>query len=131
MNLLKNIAITVLMTASLLAASSTTFAAEEKKDKGAAVLEAAKNTEAAMLEAKALLEKGGETEQILKALNEARQAQKEFRYEQTERSRQKLNDKLTQARKAFDNNDNAKALADVNAGLAILTDMRKVYDAAH
>jgi hypothetical protein len=131
MNLLKNIAISVFVTASLLAASSTTFAAEEKKDKGAAVQEAAKNTEAAMLEAKALLEKGGDSEQILKALNEARQAQKEFRYEQTERSRQKLNDKLTQARKAFDNNDNAKALADVNAGLAILTDMRKVYDAAH
>jgi hypothetical protein len=131
MKLLKNIAITVFMTASLLTVSSTTFAAEEKKDKGAAVQEAAKNTEAAMLEAKTLLEKGGESEQILKALNEARQAQKEFRYEQTERSRQKLNDKLTQARKAFDNNDNAKALADVNAGLAILADMRKIYDAAH
>ena len=84
-----------------------------------------------MLEAKTLLEKGGESEQILKALNEARQAQKEFRYEQTERSRQKLNDKLTQSRKAFENNDNVKALADVNAGLAILADMRKVYDAAH
>lgn len=131
MNLLKNIAITVFMTASLLAVSSTTFAAEEKKDKGAVVQESAKKTEEAMLEAKTLLEKGGDSEQILKALNDARQAQKEFRYEQTERSRQKLNDKLTQARKAFESNDNAKALADIKAGLAILADMRKIYDAAH
>lgn len=131
MKLLKKIVVAVVMTASMLAVSSATFAATEHKDLNVVVETAAKNTEASILEAKSLLEKGGETAQIQKALNDARQFQKEFRYEQTERLRQKLNDKLSSARKAFDNNDNAKALTEVNAALAYYIEMKKIYDAAH
>jgi predicted house-cleaning noncanonical NTP pyrophosphatase (MazG superfamily) len=114
------------------AVSSTAFAAEAHKDLNAIVQAAAKSTEASLLEAKALLEKGGDTnEQIQTALNNARQSVKEFRYEQTERLRQKLNDKLRTAREAFLENKNEEALADVNAALAIYAEMKKVYDAAH
>ncbi len=131
MKLLKKIVIAVAMTASMLTVSSTAFAAAEHKDLNAIVESAAKNTEASLLEAKSLLEKGAETAQIQKALNDARQFQKEFRYEQTERLRQKLNDKLKLAREAFDKNDNTKALEDVNAALALYTEMKKIYDEAH
>jgi len=95
------------------------------------VQEAIKNTEIKLLEAKELLEKGGKSEQILQALTDARQFQKEFRYEQTERSRQKLNNKLTESRKAFEANDNNKALADVTAALTLFLEMKKIYDDAH
>ncbi|CAG1022542.1 hypothetical protein DOJK_01743 [Patescibacteria group bacterium] len=132
MNLLKKTLVSAVMAASMLAISSTTFAAEEHRDLNAIVLEAAKNTEKTLLEAKSLLEKGGDVhDQILNNLNEARQYVKEFRYEQTERLRQKLNDKLKQAREAFLDNNNEKALADVNDALKIYADMKKIYDAAH
>jgi len=132
MKLLKKIAVAVVITASMTAVSSTAFAAEAHKDLNAVVQTAAKNTEASLLEAKALLEKGGDTnEQIQTALNNARQSVKEFRYEQTERLRQKLNDKLRTAREAFLENKNEEALADVNAALAIYAEMKKIYDAAH
>jgi len=131
MKLLKKIAVAVVMTASMLVVSSNVFAAEVSN---AAVAAAAKTTEAKLLEAKSLLEKGGDantTEQIQNALNEARQSVKEFRYEPTERSRQKLNDKLKLARDAFLKNDNEKALAEVEAALVIYTDIKKIYDAGH
>lgn len=132
MKVLKKIAVSAVMAASMLAIAPTTFAAEAHKDLNAVVLEAGKNTEAALLEAKGLLEKGGDTsEQIKTALNNARQAIKEFRYEQTERSRQKMNDKIKHAREAFLKNENEVALADVTESLAIYADMKKVYDAAH
>jgi hypothetical protein len=107
------------------------FSAEAGGDKNVAVQEAIKNTEIKLLEAKELLEKGGNSEQILQALTDARQHQKEFRYEQTERTRQKLNNKLTDSRKAFEANDNNKALADVTAALTLFLDMKKIYEANH
>jgi hypothetical protein len=132
MKFLKKIAVSLVMTASMLAVSSSAYSAEEHKDKNAVVLNAAKLTEEKMLEAKSMLEKGGfDSEQIQQAMNDARQAQKEFRYEATERTRQKLQEKLKTARESFLKNDSEKALADLNAGLAILAEMRKVYDAAH
>lgn len=132
MKLLKKIAVAVVMTASMAAVSSTAFAAEAHKDLNAIVLAAGKSTEASLLEAKGLLEKGGDTsEQIQTALNNARQSVKEFRYEQTERLRQKMNDRIKTAREAFMKNDNAKALEDVNDALTIYAEMKKIYDAAH
>lgn len=132
MKVLKKIAVAFVMTVSMLAVSSNSFAAEAHKDLNVVVAEAAKKTEASLLEAKSLLEKGGDIDEPVKnLLNEARQSVKEFRYEQTERLRQKLNDKLKTAREAFLKNDNEKTLADVNAALAIYAEMKKIYDAAH
>lgn len=131
MNILKKTLISLVISAAIFSTPSV-FAAEAHKDLNATVLEAAKNTEASLLEAKKMLEQGGDVhDQILNNLNEARQSVKEFRYEQTERLRQKLNDKLKHAREAFLDNNNEQTLADVNAALAIYADMRKIYDAAH
>jgi large subunit ribosomal protein L7/L12 len=132
MKLLKKIAVAVVMTASMAAVSLTAYAAEAHKDLNAIVQAAGKNTEASLLEAKSLLEKGGDTsEQIKNLLNEARQSIKEFRYEQTERLRQKMNDKIKSARDAFIKNENEKTLADVNDALAIYAEMKVIYDKAH
>lgn len=132
MNFLKKMAVAFAMTAALSAVSTTAFSAEEHKDLNATVLNAAKSTEASLLEAKALLEKGGDTSEAIKnALNDARQSIKEFRYEATERLRQKMNDKIKHARDAFLKNDNAQTLTDVNEALALYVEMRKIYDAAH
>ncbi len=131
MKLFNKIAVSVVMTVSMLAVSSAAFSKEEKKDLNAVVEGAGKLTESKMLEAKSLLENGGDHDQIQQLLNDARQAQKEFRYEQTERTRQKLQDKLKITRDAFIGNDNAKALAALNEALAIYAEMKKVYDAAH
>lgn len=132
MKVLKKIAVAFVMTASMLAISANSFAAEAHKDLNAVVVEAAKKTEATLLEVKSLLEKGGDIdEQVKNLLNEARQSVKEFRYEQTERLRQKLNGKLKTAREAFLKNDNEKTLADVNEALALYAEMKKIYDAAH
>jgi len=132
MKLLKKIAVAVVMTASMAAVSSTAYAAEAHKDLNAIVQAAGKSTEASLLEAKSLLEKGGDTsEQIKNLLNEARQSIKEFRYEQTERLRQKMNDKIKSAREAFLKNENEKTLADVNDALAIYAEMKVIYDKAH
>lgn len=132
MKVLKKIAVAFAMTLSMAAVSSSAIAAEAHKDMNAVVLEAAKKTEASLLEAKELLEKGGDTtEQIKNLLNEARQSVKEFRYEQTERLRQKLNDKLKTAREAFLKNDNGKTLSDIEDALKIYTEMKKIYDAGH
>ncbi len=128
MNFLKKIALSFVVSASMLAVSPVAFSAE---DKNAEVEQAANKTEAFMLEAKSSLEKGGASETTLNALNSARQSVKEFRYEATERARQQLNAHLKTARDAFIKNDNEKALAEVNAGLAVYYDMRKVYDASH
>ena len=131
MKILKKIVVAVVMTASMLAVSTTVFAAE-KKDLNAVILAAGQSTEASLLEAKSLLEKGGDTsEQIKTAFNNARQSIKDFRYELTERSRQKMNDKIKHGREAFLKNENDVALADVNAALALYAEMKKVYDAAH
>ena len=132
MKFLKKIAVSVALSAAMFAVAPVTFAAEAHKDLNAVVLDAAKATEANLLEAKGLLEKGGDiTEPTQNALNAARQSIKEFRYEGTERLRQKMNDKIKSAREAFLKNDNTKALEDVNASLDLYKEMRKIYDAAH
>jgi len=119
------------MTASMLAVSSTTFAAEGK-DLNAIIKHAGESTEASLLDAQKLLKEGGDTsEQIKTDLNNARQSIKEFRYEATERLRQKMNDKIKSAREAFLKNDNTKTLEDVTAALKIYDEMKVIYAAGH
>jgi len=119
------------MTASMLAVSSTAFAAEGK-DLNAIIKHAGESTEASLLDAQKLLKEGGDTaEQIKTDLNNARQSIKEFRYEATERLRQKMNDKIKSTREAFLKNDNAKTLEDVTAALKIYDEMKVIYAAGH
>ncbi|MCX7084606.1 MAG: hypothetical protein NTY69_03615 [Methylococcales bacterium] len=131
MKFLNKMAVSSVMAASMLVLSTSAFAAEEHKDKNAAVLAAAQSTEASMLEAKEALVKGGDGDKVLNALNDARQSVKEFRYEQTERLRQKLNTNLKNARDEALNNQNEKSLEEINKGLTVYAEMKKIYDAAH
>lgn len=128
MKFLKKIAVSLLMAASMTAVSSTAFAAPEG---AAAVKAAAEGTVAKIEEAVSLVEKGGDKAEIIKAINEARQLQKEFRYELTERQRQKANDKLRIARDAFEKGETQPAEVTLRAALASFQEMLNAYNAAH
>lgn len=97
----------------------------------AQVREAAEGTVAKIEEAVNLADQGADKEGILKALTEARQLQKEFRYEPTERLRQKAGNKVRQAREALTNNDMEAAKTNLKEALATYQEMLKIYQAAH
>lgn len=82
-------------------------------------------------EALNLLEKGGDNAEVLKILSEVRQSQKEFRYEQTERLRQKAGDRLKVAREGLEKGDTAVAKDYLKQTLDFYKEMLVVYNAAH
>ncbi len=81
-------------------------------------------------EALDLLEKGGDKAEVLKLLSDVRQSQKDFRYELTERLRQKTGDKLRIARENIEKGD-ANAVTELRATLDNYKEMMKIYSAAH
>ncbi|MEQ1622569.1 MAG: hypothetical protein ABL919_14270 [Methylococcales bacterium] len=127
MKFLKFIVLSAAM-ATMAMASTSSFAASKEAQK---VIEAAEGTIAKVEETLSLIEKGADKAAILAPLGEARQLQKEFRYEQTERERQYANNQLKAARAALDEGDNKKAEAAVRDALKILKEMKATYDAAH
>jgi len=127
MNLLKNIAVSVAL-ASMAMVSSTAFAGKAEEAK---VREAADATISKIEEALSLVEKGADKAAILAPIGEARQSQKEFRYEQTERNRQYANNQLKAAREAIDKGEMQPAEAALRDALKILKEMKVTYDAAH
>ncbi|MDO9046982.1 MAG: hypothetical protein Q7U66_04500 [Methylobacter sp.] len=130
MKVFKKIVISLVMAMSMTAISSSAFAAESK-DLNAVVRVAAEGTIAKIEEAISLVEKGGDTAAAVAAINEARQLQKEFRYELTERTRQKANEKLRVAREALESGDTKAAEETLKASLAQFKEMKVTYDAAH
>jgi len=130
MKVFKKIVVSLVVAMSMAAISSTAFAAE-KKDPNAVVREAAEGTIAKIEEAISLIEKGGNKEDTLTAITEARQLQKEFRYELTERLRQRANDKLRVAREAVESGDTKSADETLKASLAQFKEMKVTYDAGH
>ncbi|MDQ5939432.1 MAG: hypothetical protein QG557_379, partial [Pseudomonadota bacterium] len=104
MNIFKKIALSIAMISAFAAVSAPAFAAEEHKDKNAVVRAAGEGAGAKIQEAISIAEKNGDKAAFIAAIGEARQSQKEFRYEQTERLRQRLNDKLRAARESADEN---------------------------
>ena len=130
MNILKKIALSVAIVATFATVSAPAFAAEEHKDKNVVVRAAADATKAKVEEAISIAEKGDKTA-FIAAVAEARQLQKEFRYEQTERLRQKLNDKLSAAREAATQDNMSDATVAIKAAAEYVKEMREIYDAAH
>lgn len=128
MKSLKKIVVSFAMAASMAMVSSSAFSAE---DHNAKVRAAAETTLAKLQEAADLADKGSDKEAILAALGAARQSQKEFRYEATERSRQKGNNQLVTAREAIDKGDKKAGTEAIKSALKIFTDMKATYDAAH
>jgi large subunit ribosomal protein L7/L12 len=131
MNILKKIALSAAIVATFATVSAPAFAAEEHVDKNAVVKAAAAETIAKVNEAVSIAEGNGDKAAFLAAIGEARQAQKEFRYEQIERLRQKLNDKLRAAREAADSGTMQEAGAAAKEAATLLTEMKGIYDAAH
>lgn len=127
MKLLKNIVVSVAL-ASMAMVSATAFAGKAEEAK---VREAAEGTIAKVEEALSLIEKGAAKEAILTPIGDARQLQKEFRYEQTERDRQYANNQLKAARSAIDKGEMQPAEAALRDALKILKEMKVTYDAAH
>lgn len=125
MNLIKKTLAFLLMMAALV--STSAFA---NSDRDAKVRAAADLTLAKMEEAVSLQGKGADKAEILSLLSEVRQSQKEFRYEQTERLRQKAGDRLKTAREELEKGD-ANAGASLKATLDIYKEMMVVYNAAH
>lgn len=131
MNMLKKIALSTAIVAAFATISAPAFAAEEHVNKHAVVKAAAEGTIAKVNEAISIADGNGDKAAFIAAIAEARQQQKEFRYEQTERLRQKLNDKLRLAREAADQGTMSDAGAAAKEASAILTEMKSIYDAGH
>lgn len=122
----KKIFVSLAMTAAL-AMSSSAFAegASDAKVKAAGEGALAKVEEAVSLQSQ-----GADKAEIENALKEVRQLQKEFRYEGTERLRQKAGDKLRIARNQVQDGD-AAAAATLQELLAMYKEMMTVYNANH
>ncbi|MDD5215817.1 MAG: hypothetical protein PHQ03_09820 [Methylococcales bacterium] len=131
MNILKKIALSTAIVAAFATVSAPAFAAEEHGDKNAAVKAAADLTVTKLNEAVSIAESNGDKTAFIAAIGEVRQAQKEFRYEQTERLRQKLNDKLRAARDAAEKGTTQDAATATKEASTLLTEMMGIYNAAH
>lgn len=107
---------------------STSVFANSKGDEK--VRTAAELTIAKTQEAYDVLSKGGSKEDVLKLLGEVRQSQKEFRYEQTERLRQKAGDALRAAHTALEKGE-GDALPSLKLALDFYNQMFVIYKAAH
>ena len=120
------------LTSILMAASitviSTTAIAEPKGE--AAVKDAIENTLSGIISAQAEI-KAGDLPAASKTILEASQASKEFRFEITERQRQKATDVLKAARKSVDAGDATTAEAGLATALHSFSEMKAKYDLTH
>jgi len=120
-------ALVSLVMSTALVISSSAFA-EGATD--AKVRESGEGALAAMEKAVSLQAQGADKEAVGDALREVRQLQKEFRFEGTERLRQKAGDKLRIARSQVKDGDPA-ATATLEELLAMYKEMMTMYNAAH
>jgi len=127
MQVLKKILVSLVMAASMAVVSSSAFAAPKGE---AEVKEAIENTIAGITAAQAAVKSGdlsGASQDILKAA----QASKEFRFEITERQRQKATDQLKAARKSIETGDIATGEASLETALKSFQEMKAKYDLTH
>lgn len=117
----------ILMAASI-AAISTSAIAEPKGE--AAVKDAIENTLSGITAAQAEI-KSGNLPAASKTILEASQASKEFRFEITERQRQKATDVLKAARKSVEAGDAVAAEAGLATALKSFSEMKAKYDETH
>lgn len=127
MKVSKKILFSLVMAAFMAVVSSTSFAAA----KGEAEVKAAIENTLNSITAAQAAAKSGDLPGVTKSINEARQAQKGFRFEATERQRQKANDKLRMAREAFETGDTTAGEARLAEALQSFTEMKAVYDKTH
>lgn len=122
----KKVLVSLAMTTALVMSSSA-FAGEATDAK---VRAAGEGALAKVEEAVNLQAQGADKNDVEEALKEVRQLQKEFRFEGTERLRQKAGDKLRVARNQVKDGD-AGAAATLQELLDMYKEMMTLYNAAH
>jgi hypothetical protein len=127
MQVLKKVLVTLVMAASMVVVSSSAFA-EPKGE--AAVKDAIENTLSGITAAQAAV-KGGDLSGASQDILKAAQASKEFRFEPTERQRQKATDVLKAARKSIETGDIAAGEASLDSAFKSFTEMKAKYDLTH
>jgi len=127
MQVLKKVLVTLVMAASMAVVSSSAFA-EPKGE--AAVKDAIENTLSGITAAQAAV-KGGDLSGASQDILKAAQASKEFRFEPTERQRQKATDVLKAARKSIETGDIAAGEASLDSAFKSFTEMKAKYDLTH
>ena len=127
MQVLKKVLVTLVMAASIAVVSSSAFA-EPKGE--AAVKDAIENTLSGITAAQAAV-KGGDLSGASQDILKAAQASKEFRFEPTERQRQKATDVLKAARKSIETGDIAAGEASLDSAFKSFTEMKAKYDLTH
>lgn len=127
MRAINKVLTSILMAASI-AVVSTNAIAEPKGE--AAVKGAIENTLSGITAAQSEI-KAGDLVAASKTILEASQASKEFRFEITERQRQKATDVLKAARKSVDAGDAVAAEAGLANALKSFSEMKAKYDLTH
>ena len=127
MQALKKVLVSFAMAASIAAVSSSAMAAPKGEE---AVREAIENTLSGIATAQAAV-KGGDLSTASKDILDAAQASKEFRFELTERQRQKATDILKASRKSLDAGDVAAASEGLDKALTAFKEMKAKYDLSH
>ena len=127
MQALKKVLVSFAMAASIAAVSSSSIAAPKGEE---AVREAIENTLSGIATSQAAV-KSGDLTAAAKDILEAANASKEFRFELTERQRQKATDVLKAARKSLDAGDTAAASEGLDKALVTFKEMKAKYDLSH
>lgn len=125
MQLVQKIVIAAVMATASLTASAAETTGEAK------VRAAVEGTIEKIHEAIQLSEQAGSEEEIAKVIGDARQLQKDFRFEGTERARQKANEKLRVARESLKTGDKAAATVSLKEALSSFVEMKATYDKTH
>lgn len=127
MQVLKKVLVSLVMAASMAVVSSSAFA----EPKGEADVKAAIEDTISGITAAQAASKSGDLSGISKDILDAAQASKKFRFEPTERQRQKATDVLKGARKSFEAGDTAAGDAALAEALKSFTEMKAKYDLTH
>ena len=127
MKVLNKTLISLAMAAFMSVISSTAFAAPS----GEAEVKAAIEATLSGIKAAQAASKSGDLSGISKDILDAANASKEFRFEITERQRQKATKILKAARKSFETGDTEAGDAQLAESLKLFTEMKDKYDLTH
>ena len=128
MHFFKNLAVSLLMIFAFTFGSSTAIAKPAGED---VVTAAVENTIANIQKALGLMEQGGDIESVNKAIKDARNQQKEFRFEVTERQRQRSGQLLNKALNEIKEDNMQLAEQTLREALASYQEMKATYDKTH
>jgi large subunit ribosomal protein L7/L12 len=128
MNSFKNVLVSLTMAAALSTASTAAFSKPAGEE---AVRAAVESAIASLEQAVSMLEKGEDNAAVSKAIGAARQQQKEFRFEVTERQRQRAVNTMVKAQADLKSGNMQPAEQNLREALASFKEMKAVYDKTH